>query len=473
MFPYCCLKNEVDPLGTRDSCLNLETLRKSRWTRPWVSLKSSELSPLLQPLQVAPNRDDCFVSWRNNFRAALPSLARSARSGCIGRRMLRWSCVDSATPRWNKLSRRREELLSQLFGRKKLINTWPTCLKSLLTLPLDVNLLCIPFHHLVVTQQNRHRWFPSFSLQLTLIDGWKFIFSCNSSQIQTFQSFLKQKQIKLHSRSKASIQLASKTFKILLWSNLSRWCNPATIIRGMQIPEVPLNHFPRQNTNYFNPQAINLSSKTEHFITWHTFGVFMKRHTWMDGEEAKQNLITFWDHLRHGFGGGRDVTSQFRRDVYNQAVSKFRRRVQKHSSLSPAHIGFLMARTIAAEFMRSGIFVLSHFGDFIFETLSEVKLVILKEEKTFTDNICDELRKRRSSLKINPDDQISMWIHHGLRFLFVCKFITRAGSKNIWRSLNLEVNCAVHFASKKRRATKTRSVEQQTEQTFVNHDVIE
>lgn len=138
---------------------------------------------------------------------------------------------------------------------------------------------------------------------------------------------------------------------------------------------------------------------------------------------------------------------------------------------------FLWRARLQRNFTRSGI--LFSPNSVIWKNLFHLRNSIrgqacdFERRKTFTDNICDELRKRRSSLKINPDDQISMWIHHGLRFLFVCKFISQARSKNIWRSLNLEVNCDVHFASKKRRATKTRSVEQQTEQTFVNHDVIE
>lgn len=161
----------------------------------------------------------------------------------------------------------------------------------------------------------------------------------------------------------------------------------------------------------------------------------------MDGEEAKQNLITFWDHLRHGFGSGRDVTSQFCCDVTTEPCRSLGG-AYKRISFSYRH--FLWRAQLQRNFRcGSGIFVLSRLGLFIFRTPSEVKLVISREEKTFTDNICDELRKRRLSLKINPDDQISMWIHAMVYDFYLYANSSLVGQKNVWRSLNLEVNCVV------------------------------
>lgn len=117
----------------------------------------------------------------------------------------------------------------------------------------------------------------------------------------------------------------------------------------------------------------------------------------------------------------------------------------KSLSLQSTHIGVFMARLIAMEFYAVWNFCSLPSQLFHFQNSIGGQTCDFERKKTFTDNICDELRKRLSNLKINPGDQISMWIHHGVRFLFVCKFIIRAGSENIWLSFNLEVNCDVQI----------------------------
>lgn len=114
----------------------------------------------------------------------------------------------------------------------------------------------------------------------------------------------------------------------------------------------------------------------------------------MNGRRSdKTSLITFWDHLRHGFGSGCDVTSQFCRDFYNQTLFF---PVNPYRHVYGAHDCSGILRGL--EFFCSLPIRWFHHQN----SPSEVKLVISKEEKTFTDNICDELRKRSLSLKINP-----------------------------------------------------------------------
>lgn len=159
------------------------------------------------------------------------------------------------------------------------------------------------------------------------------------------------------------------------------------------------------------------------------------------------------------------TTKQSRRRV------KWRQRVCLYSQ--PASALYLWRARLQWNFTQSGIFVLSLFSYFIFRTPSEVKLVILKEEKTFTDNICDELRKQLSNLKINPDDQISMWIHHGLRFLFVCKSSFELGRHFGAHLISRSIVMSKFWFTSHSTSGDEDAERRTTNKMFVNHDVIE